>query len=220
MLPHIRGDTDASDEDGRTVVTKVTQDPTSRFQLTMVTQMRLWSPTYGSLSPEHDPSCGEEDDEDEEIVFACIRLGFCLVSTTIPRYFEAGQRVLGPLHTHDVRAEDGSYKLPWRLEADDVTGALAMQDWSRDQPSTTSQFGGLVPCVKALLRQVAIQALEGPDEILVEEDPDWDKFEGAEPNFEAAIEPLNEELVIAALSGAMAEIREACLQYERVKSRV
>ncbi|KAK7978436.1 hypothetical protein PG996_004484 [Apiospora saccharicola] len=37
------------------------------------------------------------------------------------------------------------------------------------------------------------------------------------PDFKAAVQPLDEPMVLRALTGAMGQIREACREYERVK---
>ncbi|KAK8040011.1 hypothetical protein PG993_008422 [Apiospora rasikravindrae] len=109
----------------------------------MVCQTRLWSPTYGSPPPQHDHSCLEPGEtETEEIVTACIRLGFFLpcaaTAPPLPFFDCSGRAQL--VHTDPVRAREPN-RLPARRAADDLVGALDVLEWSQTRPAT-NQFGG------------------------------------------------------------------------------
>ncbi|KAK8093541.1 hypothetical protein PG997_000226 [Apiospora hydei] len=152
--------------------------------------------------PQHDHSCLEPGEKgDEETVVACIRLGFYLpcAIASLPSFDCGGRAQLA--HTESIRAPLPN-RLPARREADD----LAVR--------------GLVPCVKATLRHVVREALETRGFVLDGDDDkqrDTGRWEEAEDEFEAAVGALDEEIVLHALGGAIAQIREACEDYEKEK---
>ncbi|KAK8134975.1 hypothetical protein PG984_006987 [Apiospora sp. TS-2023a] len=224
---------------GHTVVTKVTQDPDSRFPLTMVTQTRLWSPSFGAPPPDHDHTCDtsrkarRREEKEEEVVVAYIRIGFHMPCQNMPRYFEYSGRPIA-VHSHDVRADLPHTLLPEQLdaEADDAAGALAiLEGWSEAVPATEKR-DGLVPAVKRTLKEMAREGLntsgfaERPsllfDKFRSIFDRDRGQTEtwadaGVKPDFKAAVRPLDDQMVLRALTGAMGQIREACREYERAK---
>lgn len=150
---------------------------------------------------------------------AYIRLGFHMPCQWIPRYFEC-TAVPMAAHTEDARApEPDQLTATRRDEADDAAGAQQiLEEWSESVPATKLR-GGLVPAIKRTLRYMLQSALNQRafvndyEEDLLTLEP-WAQAEVA---VEDAVRPLDEEMVLSALRGALGQIRKDCREYERVK---
>ncbi|KAK8040009.1 hypothetical protein PG993_008420 [Apiospora rasikravindrae] len=198
----------------KTVAYKVTQNPDSKFPLTMLTQTRLWSPSFGEQPLYHNHSCVDAEDEGQEVVVAHIQLGFYM-PMNISFYWSSSIR---PLTLHaDERPARQARKLPIHGEEEDLEDAREILSWGVTQCEATAAFGGIVPIVKDGMRDMARQAIEaygGMAHLGIQESSKWRDYQC---EFEEAVRPLDEEMVVRALANAMAQVREACRQYELTK---
>ncbi|KAK7949204.1 uncharacterized protein PG986_010090 [Apiospora aurea] len=142
----------------KTTTYKVTQDPESRFPLTMLTQTRLSSPSYGEQPLYHNHSCVDPEDEaaGREVVVAHIQLGFYM-PMDISFYWSGSIRPL-TLHADEAPAQRAN-RLPIHSADDDVPDAREILGWGRTRCETTAAFGGIVPMVKAGMCDMARQAI-------------------------------------------------------------
>ncbi|KAK6822014.1 hypothetical protein PG987_014839 [Apiospora arundinis] len=179
-----------------TTTTQVSQGENPKFELTLQARTCFGNRSYGAFPLEHVGRCIAPEEEGEEVVVAHIQLVFYM--------------------TNDIRNQEYN-RLPTLPEAEDRENAADMMQWSRDFPRTNEE-GGVVPYVKSMLKRMVRNTYAYHEsERTADGKPSWSEIKDS---FDESIRPLDEDLVIGALVGALAQVRQDCEMYDMVRGGI
>ncbi|KAK8880076.1 hypothetical protein PGQ11_001370 [Apiospora arundinis] len=199
-----------------TTTTQVSQGENPKFELTLQTRTCFGNRSYGAFPLEHVGRCIAPEEEGEEVVVAHIQLVFYMVVDSSPHKFTGVWDHALSIKTNDIRNQEYN-RLPTLPEAEDRENAADMMQWGRDFPRTKEE-GGIVPYVKGMLKRMVRNTYAYHEsERTADGKPSWSEVKDS---FDESIRPLDEDLVIGALVGALAQVRQDCEMYDMVRGGI